>query len=333
VSWVPDGARPGMAQWLRHPTRLARLLGLAATAPAQVAYFQALGGRALAQLPPHDVALFFTDRAVPRSYRGRFAIDFIDDSGAAAFRRAERSGPLGRTLWRVEGRRLRACDARLAAAALVSMAITDEDAAGISPATVTVPMAMQYPSTPDTGDKVVFAGNLFFTPNAEAAEWICSTLVPQLRALGVDAARVVIAGRRPSPALQRQADAAGVDLRPEPPDMGAVLAEAAVAVMPVELGAGCQTKVIDATGAGRACVVTPFTARPFGLVDGVSAAVHERTAPAFAEAVVALLADPARRARLVAGARERLAPYSEAAVHDAWRSALARARTLAAPGR
>jgi glycosyltransferase involved in cell wall biosynthesis len=96
--------------------------------------------------------------------------------------------------------------------------------------------------------------------------------------------------------------------------------------MPVELGAGCQTKVVDATSAGRACVVTPFTARPFGLVDGVSAVVRERTSPAFAEAVVALLDNPERRARLVAGARERLAAFSEGAVHDAWRRALAEVR-------
>lgn len=326
LSWLPEGKRPGLAQYLVHPGRLARAVALAVTAPAQVAYFQAFAGNTLSRLPPHDLALFFTDRTVPRSRCGPFAIDFIDDFGGAAFARAERSGILRRALWRHEGRRLRRLDDRLAEEAVFSVAITEVDAAGIAPSTKAIPMAMQYRPMPDNGTKVVFGGNLFFAPNTEAAAWICSTLVPRLQSLGVEPGRVLIAGRRPPRSLCRQAEAAGVDLRPDPPDMATVLAEAAVAVSPVVFGSGCQNKVIDATSAGRACVVTPFTNRPLGLVDGVSAAIRERAAADFATAVVTLLADPALRARLVAAATERLAAHAEEAVHHAWRAALRAAR-------
>ncbi len=296
-------------------------MALAAVRPLHVAYAQSQAPSWLPRrMADYDLTLFVTDRAVPRSCSGPFVIDFVDDLGGAAAQRATEQNRLLALLWRWEGRRLRRFDARLAERALLSVAVNSQDAAVISPRVTTIPPAIGTRPRPEAGNKVVFLGNLFYWPNAEAAAWICTSLVPRLRTLGVEPRSVVIAGRRPPPTLRAQAEMAGVDLRADVPDLTAILDEAAVVLGPVVMGSGTQNKVLDAVGAGRACVLTPFSNQAIGLVDGHSALIRERGAAVFAEATLALLGDGALRRRLVDAARAQLAPFEEEAVLEAWRS-------------
>ena len=66
----------------------------------------------------------------------------------------------------------------------------------------------------------------------------------------------------------------------------------------MKLGAGMQYKILDAAGAGRACVISPVANMGIGLEDGRSALVRAGEGEAFAEAIVAPLADRDERARL-----------------------------------
>lgn len=320
ISWLPNADEPGARRWLFHPLQTLRALALSVTRPASVAYVQSLAPGSLSRrLGACDAVLFVTDRAVPSSVPSRYAIDFIDDLGGAAARRAAMSGPLSSRFWRWESRRLRRYDKRLAEKALLSLAVNHQDAAAIAPSVRVIPPATGTHAHPDTGGKVVFAGNLFYGPNLEAASWICTELAPRLASLGVEPHDIVIAGRRPPAALMSVAAAAGIDLRPDVPDLPEVLAEAAVVITPVVLGSGVQNKVLDAVGTRRACVVSHFTNQALGLVDGHSALVRERTADQFAEAIVSLLADPALRQRLVKHATQQFACYTEEAVTGEWR--------------
>jgi glycosyltransferase involved in cell wall biosynthesis len=324
VSWLPDVDQAPGRRWLAHPFQSLRALTLTAVRPAHVAYVQSLAPRSLAgRLAAYDAVLFMTDRAVPLRPGVPYAVDFIDDLGGAAALRAGSSGVVGAWFWRWESARLRRFDARLASEAVLSLAVSPQDAAAISPAVRTILSAIGTSPSPDVGTKVVFTGNLFYAPNVEAALWICTELAPRLQTLGVDPSHVVIAGRRPPPALRSEAARAGVDLRADVDDLAPVLAEAAVVVAPVVLGSGVQNKVLDAVGVGRACVVSPFTNQALGLVDGHSALVRERTGDAFADAIVTLLADPDLRRRLARQAMEHFDPYTEAAVTAAWRASFA----------
>ncbi len=320
VSWLPDAHEPHRTRLLGNPARVLRAVGLATTRPLQVAYVQALAPRSLfRRLADYDMVLFMTDRAVPRRMTGQYAIDFIDDLGGAALRRAATGNALFSAFWRWEGRRLRRFDASLAARAILSVAVNELDAAAISPAVQPIPPAIGTRPLADAGSKVVFTGNLFYGPNAEAAGWICTSLVPRLMVLGVEPHDVVIAGRRPPRSLRAQAGKAGVDLRADVPDLTDVLREAAVVVIPVSLGSGVQNKALDAVGAGRPCVLTPFTNQVLRLVDGQSALVRERTPEAFGEAIVRLLEDASLRQRIVREAITQFARYQEHNVVDAWR--------------
>lgn len=329
VSWLPDAGEPLGRLVLARPACLLRAAALSTVCPLQVACVQALAPPTLrSRLRRGEVALFMTDRAVPRSPAGPFVIDFIDDLGGAAERRAASSRGPAAWFWRWEGGRLRRLDARLAAQARVAIAITERDAAAISPVVATLRAAMGDGGgdEPERGDKVVFTGNLFYQPNFEAAAWICDRLAPELARRGLGPGMVVIAGRRPPDSLRRQAATAGVDLRADVSDLGEVLREAAVVLAPVVLGSGVQNKVLDAVAAGRPCVITPFTNQVLGLEDGRSALIRDRSIDGFADAVMELLADPGLRNRLSRNARQHLAPHRAEAVGREWRRCLAQVR-------
>lgn len=325
VSWLPDVDRSGPRRWLANPLHLLRALAFSLVMPVQVAYVQGRAPRSLrTRVNEYDTVVFVTNRAVPRRVPDSAVVDFVDDLGAMALRRAASSSRSRALFWRVEGRRVRRLDRRLANTARLCVAHSAFDAGGIAESVETIPLSVGTRPTRDSEDKVVFVGNLFYAPNHEAATWVCTELVPRLQARGVDAADVVIAGRRPRPALRKTALAAGVDLRADVADLSAVLQEAAVVVAPMRLGTGAQYKVLDAVGAGRACVLSPVANAGLGLVDGESALVREREAEPFADAVVSLLADPSRRRRLADEAGRRLVDYLPESVALAWRAALRR---------
>ena len=323
MSWLPDVEHTGARRWLSHPSQLLRAAALSAVMPAQVGYVQGRAPRSLAATADkYAVVVFVTDRAVPWRVPPNAVVDFVDDLGGLALRRASSSSLPGALFWRVEGRRLRRLDRRLAAAARLCVAHSAPDAAGIDASVAIIPLSVGTRPVPESGAKVLVLGNLFYAPNHEAATWMCTELVPRLRARGVDPADVVVAGRRPRPALRRAASEAGVELRADVADLSAVLAEAAVVLAPMRLGTGAQYKVLDAVGAGRACVLSPVANAGLELEDGTAALVRDRDPDAFAEATVALLDDPSLRRRLADEAQRRLADFRPEAVAEAWRKAV-----------
>ncbi|MFN2607370.1 MAG: glycosyltransferase family 4 protein [Acidimicrobiales bacterium] len=325
VSWLPDVETAGWRRWVDRPAALARALVLWARSPLQVAYVQARLPRRLAREisgDGHDQVVFVTTRALPPSAPPGYVVDFVDDLGGAALRRASVTGGLRGAFWRWEGRRLRSLDRRAAARASVAIACSEADAAAVSPAVAVVPLAAATAPLPEEGDDVVFFGNLFYAPNHEAATWICDHLVAPLQRLGVGPGRIVLAGRRPRTALRERAAAVGVRLRADVADLSDVLRGAAVVLAPMELGSGIQNKVLDAVGAGRACVLTPHANAGIGLVDGHSALVRERRPDEFAAAVATLAGDAGLRLRLAREAGRQLSRFRPEAVAAAWRAAL-----------
>jgi glycosyltransferase involved in cell wall biosynthesis len=85
-------------------------------------------------------------------------------------------------------------------------------------------------------------------------------------------------------------------------DLGDVYKQASVVVNPVLIGSGQSIKSVEALAAGRPLVTTACGAR--GLLAGAGQAYLMADDPAdFADCVIQLLKDPARRARLADAAR------------------------------
>ncbi len=221
----------------------------------------------------------------------------------------------------VQARRLRAREALYCAAADLCLAVSQEDAAALERLVpgldaVVVPNGVACDAVPPPWPAPVaslfFAGKLVFRPNVYACEWLVRHILPAVRAR-VPAAHVVLAGRDPAPAVRRLAGPA-VEVTGALDDeaLARRRAEAWVCVVPVRMGSGVRFKVLEAMAGGVPLVTTPLGAAGTGIVDGEHALLAA-DASSFARAVVSLLEQPERRARLAAAARA-----LAAARHD-WR--------------
>lgn len=106
---------------------------------------------------------------------------------------------------------------------------------------------------------VCFAGSLNYAPNVDSATVLVNRIAP-LVWREVPDARFVIAGRRPTPAVQALAGPR-VDILANVPSILDVFQGADVAVFPDEHGVGIRNSVLEALAAGLPVVATPVAAR------------------------------------------------------------------------
>lgn len=149
---------------------------------------------------------------------------------------------------------------------------------------------------------IVFAGNLGYFPNIDAARWLGEEILPRLGTGGCDA-RLRLVGARPAPVLVRMAQQRSyVDLIGPVADMHPHLARAAVAVVPMRAGSGVQLKLLEAMASGTPVVATTLAAAGLDAIDGTHLLVADDAA-GIADAIARVLGDPELGARLAAAAR------------------------------
>jgi sugar transferase (PEP-CTERM/EpsH1 system associated) len=154
------------------------------------------------------------------------------------------------------------------------------------------------------GDRLVFVGGMSWYPNRDAMSWFLAEIWPRIRHARPEA-RMTIVGSHPSPEVRR-AVASGeritapglvADIRP-------YVDPAAVYVCPLRVGGGTRLKILDAWAMGKAVVSTAVGCEGLTAESGREIEIADDPA-AFAERVVTLLADPARRRALGRAGRER----------------------------
>lgn len=149
---------------------------------------------------------------------------------------------------------------------------------------------------PDYGPQaLVFTGKMDFRPNIDAVVWFANEVLPLIQRAEPET-RFVIVGKEPHPRVQELASRPGVTVTGWVPDIRAHIAAAAVYVVPLRIGGGTRLKVLEAMAMRSAIVSTRLGCEGFPL-DGQEIIIFADDAPAFADATVALLRDPARRAR------------------------------------
>jgi sugar transferase (PEP-CTERM/EpsH1 system associated) len=116
--------------------------------------------------------------------------------------------------------------------------------------------------------ELVFVGNLGYAPNVAAARFLVREVLPELELLGVKA-RLLLAGARPSRAVQRLAGRRVV-LWADLPDIRSAYNAARIFVAPLFTGSGQQNKILEAMSLGLPCVTTPLVNNAIGAVDGQS---------------------------------------------------------------
>ena len=149
---------------------------------------------------------------------------------------------------------------------------------------------------PDYGPQaLVFTGKMDFRPNIDAVVWFANEVLPLIQRAEPET-RFVIVGKEPHPRVQELASRPGVTVTGWVPDIRAHIAAAAVYVVPLRIGGGTRLKVLEAMAMRSAIVSTRLGCEGFPL-GGQEIITFADDAPAFADATVALLRDPARSAR------------------------------------
>jgi len=152
---------------------------------------------------------------------------------------------------------------------------------------------------------ITFVGVMNYAPNVDAAAYLMDEIVPRVRKEIPDL-EVYIVGRDPLPALrEKAARLARVHVTGFVNDVKPYLERSALAVAPIRFGAGVQTKVLEAMAMEVPVVTTSLVADGLRVEGDPSLPLHiSDDAGEFAQRVVALLRDPAERARLAREGRE-----------------------------
>ena len=153
------------------------------------------------------------------------------------------------------------------------------------------------PPAPGMGEAaLVFTGKMDFRPNVDAVLWFAREVFPRVRQ-AVPGAHFWVVGQRPHPRLAPLRDDPAITLTGWVEEVQPYIAGATVYVIPIRMGGGTRLKLLEAMAMERPVVSTRLGAEGFPVRDGVELLLAD--APeAFAEAVVALLHDPARRRAL-----------------------------------
>jgi sugar transferase (PEP-CTERM/EpsH1 system associated) len=172
------------------------------------------------------------------------------------------------------------------------------------------------PSWPGVREpSVVFCGVMNYEPNEQAAAWLIDAVWPLVRQARPDA-RLLIVGADPPRRLRARAERdATITVTGTVPDVRPYLWRSQVAVAPLAIARGVQTKVLEAVAAGAPVVVTTAVAEglPREAMPACRVADHAMT---FADEIIRLLAySPMRRTAVARSAKltalkwsERLAP-------------------------
>ncbi|MGD2176471.1 MAG: glycosyltransferase [Anaerolineae bacterium] len=148
---------------------------------------------------------------------------------------------------------------------------------------------------------LVFTGTMDFRPNVDAVLWFMKEVWPLIQAEVPDVHFSVV-GQRPHRRLDPLRADRSVTLTGWVEDVRPYIADAVVYVAPLRMGGGTRLKLLEAMAMGKSVVATPLGAEGYPITDGRELILADTPAE-FAQAVVALLHSPARRAELGQNAR------------------------------
>ena len=148
---------------------------------------------------------------------------------------------------------------------------------------------------------ILFVGALSWAPNASAARFLATQVMPVVRR-ELPEARLVIVGRDPAPDIVALAQSgSNIEVKANVPDVMPYYEQAHVLAVPLESGGGTRLKILEAFAAGVPVVSTQVGCEGIDARPGGHLVVAERED--FAAATVKLLSRPDRALVLATLAR------------------------------
>jgi len=145
------------------------------------------------------------------------------------------------------------------------------------------------------GETLVFTGKMDFRPNVDAVVWFCEKVLPLLRKR-LPQLRFYIVGQSPHRRVLSLAKDPQIVVTGRVEDDRPFMAQARLYVAPLRVGGGTRLKILRAMAMGKAIVATSLACEGIELSGGE--VLLADTPQAFAEAILELWDDPARRQKL-----------------------------------
>jgi sugar transferase (PEP-CTERM/EpsH1 system associated) len=298
---------------------------------------EAYVAQVLAERPIEAIFVFSGQMAqyVPADFAGRLIADLVDVDSVKFEAYAAKDRGFRAWMERREARLLRAEEARIAAAADVTLLISRAeadllcsrlpegtgrvramgnglDSTYFDPAGVVPEPRMLACS----GPRIVFTGQMDYAPNVEAVTRAIDRILPLVHDL-CPAVTLHVVGRNPSPALVARGGRDGVHVWGRVDDIRPWLAAADMALVPLEIARGVQNKVLEAMAMALPVVLSPGAATGIDALDGQEFAVRESDA-AIAQALLDLGRAPDIGQQMGECARKWIVD------HASWEAALSR---------
>jgi len=141
--------------------------------------------------------------------------------------------------------------------------------------------------------RIIFTGTMDYYPNTDAVLFFARQCWPSIKAQ-VPGATWEIVGRNPPPAVRRLAALPNVTVSGTVPDVRPYLAQAAVAIAPLQIAGGTRLKILEALAMKKAVVSTSVGFEGLSTVPGKHLLAADEP-EAFAQAVVTFLHHPEMR--------------------------------------
>ena len=161
---------------------------------------------------------------------------------------------------------------------------------------VVIPNAVRIPASvtdrrcPSTFT-LLFVGTLGYSPNEDAVTFLCTEILPRVRASVRRPVRVLIAGSNPSARVRALAREPDVTIAADVPDLAPQYAGADAVVVPLRVGGGTRIKILEAFGFRRPVVSTTMGAQGIDVTPGTHLLIGD-TPRAFAARCVRLIETP-----------------------------------------
>lgn len=178
------------------------------------------------------------------------------------------------------------------------------------------------PAAGEGAPLVLFLGSMDWEANIDGVDYFCREIWPSVLER-VPQARFRIVGRNPHARVRRLASAS-VEVTGTVPSVVEHLREAAVFVVPLRVGGGTRLKIFEAMAVGKAVVSTTVGAEGLDVTNGRDLILAD-DAGTFADSIVELLLDEARRRELERAAAELAAQHDWSVVVRRFEEALERA--------
>lgn len=257
---------------------------------------------------------------IPAEFAEQVVIDLCDVDSV----KFEDYAEAGERVWlnRREGRLLREEEERLAHRADTTLLISESEkavfqtrlgnAAGTRIAAIGNGIDASYFDPPAVkphgeisarpGPHFVFTGQMDYRPNEAAALWTIEHFMPAIRA-NFPQAEYHVVGRNPTPDLLAKANAPGVTIWGEVPDVRPFLAAADVSCAPLTIARGVQNKVLEAMAMRLPVLLTEQAATGIAAQDGQDWLIAPADADAMVEQFASLWSDKAAKRAMGDAAR------------------------------